>query len=123
VICRVICNATVVGYSSARKAGVLYRLSLIISITSKNSLDCLSKIIAFGSNISAGFLSAILIRGNLKDLLLKFARIFRVSARIRSVDNVTVNYKRIYSRIPAAINGFLEQILKESMLNFGDIFD
>ena len=111
------------GPSSARKAGLLYRLSLIISITSKNSPDCLSRTIAFGSNIGAGFLSAILIRGNLKDSLLKFARIFGVSARIRSVNNVTVNYKRICSRIPAAIDGCLEQILKGSMLNFGDIFD
>ena len=49
--------------------------------------------------------------------------IFGFSTRIRSVNNVTVNYKRIYSRILAAINGFLEQILKGLTFNFGDIFD
>jgi len=69
-----------------------------------NSLDCLSRVAVFGSNIGVGLLSAILIGGNLlKDSLLKFAYIFGFSARIRSFNNVAVNYKGIYSRIPAAI--------------------
>ena len=59
----------------------------------------------------------------LKDLLLKFARIFSFSARIRSVNNITVNYNRICNRILAIINSFLEQILKGSTFNFGNIFD
>ena len=100
------------------------RLSLVISITPKNSLNCLSRAAAFNSNIGAGLLSTILIRGDLlKDSLLKFARIFGFSARIRSVDNIAVNYKRICSRILAAINSFLEQILKASTFNFSDIFN
>jgi hypothetical protein len=91
------------------KAGLLYRLSLIIFITLKNSLDYFSRVAVFSSNIGAGLLSTILIRGNLlKDLLLKFARIFSFSTRIRSVNNIAVNYRRICSRIIAAINGFLE---------------
>jgi hypothetical protein len=49
--------------------------------------------------------------------------IFGFSTRIRSVNNVTVNYKRIYSRIPAVINSFLEQILKGSAFNFSSIFN
>jgi len=81
----------------------------VISITPKNSPDCLSRAAAFGSNIGAGLLSTILIGGDLlKNSLLKFVCIFSFSARIRSVDNVAVNYKRICSRIPAAIDGFLE---------------
>ena len=93
-------------------------------MTPKNSPDCLSRAAAFGSNIGAGLLSTILIGGDLlEDSLLKFARTFGFSARIRSVDNIAVNYKRICSRIPAAINGFLEQILKALTFNFSDIFD
>jgi hypothetical protein len=34
-----------------------------------------------------------------------------------------VNYKRIYSRIPAVINSFLEQIIKGSTFNFSNIFN
>jgi len=69
-------------------------------------LDCLSGVAVFSSNIGAGLLSAILIRGNLlKDLLLKLIYIFSFSARIRSVNNIAVNYKGIYSRIPATIKG------------------
>ena len=79
----------------------------MISITLKNSPDYLSRAAAFSSNIGTGLLSTILIRGNLlKDSLLKFVRIFGLSARIRSVNNVAVNYKGICSRIPAAIKGF-----------------
>ena len=86
----------------------MYRLSLIIFIIPKNSPDYLSRAAAFSSNIGAGLLSTILIGGDFKDSLLKFARIFGFSARIRSVNNVAVNYKRICSRILAAINGFLK---------------
>jgi len=93
-------------------------------MTLKDSPDCLSRAAAFGSNIGAELLSAILIGGGLlEDLLLKFARIFSFSARMRSVDNVAVNYKGICSRIPAAIEGFFDEILKGLILNFGDIFD
>ena len=75
-------------------------------MTLKNSPDCLSRAAAFGSNIGAGLLSTILIGGNLlKDLLLKFIHIFGFSARIRSVNNIAVNYKGIYNRIPAIIKG------------------
>jgi hypothetical protein len=70
-------------------------------------LDCLSEAAAFGSNIGVGLLSAILIGGDLlEDSLLKFMHIFGFSARIRSVDNIAINYKGICSRIPAAIKGF-----------------
>jgi len=87
----------------------LCRLSLTISITSKDSPDCLSGAAAFGSNIGVGLLSAILIGGDLlKDSLLKFACIFGFSAGMRSVNNVAVNYKGICSRIPAAIKGFFD---------------
>ena len=90
----------------------------------KDSLDCLSGAAAFGSNIGAGFLSAILIGGDfLKDSLLKFTRTFGFSARIRSVDNIAINYKGICSRIPATIKGFFNQVLKGLMLNFGNIFN
>ena len=93
-------------------------------MTSKDSPDCLSGAAAFSSNIGAGLFSAISIGGDfLEDSLLKFARTFGFSARMRSVNNVAVNYKRICSRIPAAINSFLEQILKASTFNFSDIFD
>ena len=78
-------------------------------MTLKDSLDCLSKTAAFGSNISAGLFSAILIGGDfLENSLLKFARTFGFSARVRGVNNVAVNYKRICSRIPAAISGFFK---------------
>ena len=75
----------------------------------KNLLDCLSRAATFGSNIGAGFLFPILIRSGLKDSLLKFTRTFGFSARVRGVNNVAVNYKRIYSKIPAAINSFLNK--------------
>ena len=91
------------------KAGLLYRLSLVIFIILKDSLNYLSRVAAFGSNIGVGLFSTILIGGNfLKNLLLKFACIFGFSARIRSIDNIAVNYKGIYSRIPAAIKGFFD---------------
>ena len=84
------------------------RLNFIIPITLKDSLDCLSGVAIFSSNIGAGLFSAILIRGDfLKDSLLKFAYIFGFFARMRSVNNIAVNYKGICSRIPAAIKGFL----------------
>ena len=93
-------------------------------MTLKDTPDCLSGAAAFSSNIGAGLFSAISIGGDfLEDSLLKFARTFGFSARMRSVDNVAVNYKGICSRIPAAIKGFFNQILKGSTLNFGDIFD
>ena len=76
-------------------------------MTLKNSLDYLSRAAAFGSNIGVGLLSTISIGGDLlKDSLLKFAHIFGFSARIRSVNNIAINYKGIYSRILAAIKGF-----------------
>ena len=76
-------------------------------MTLKDLLDCLSRVAAFSSNIGTGLFSAILIGGDfLEDLLLKFARIFGFSARIRSVNNIAVNYKGICSRILAIIKGF-----------------
>jgi hypothetical protein len=90
----------------------------------KDLLDCLSGAAAFGGNIGVGLFSAILIGGNLlKDLLLKFTYTFGFFARMRSVNNVAVNYKGICSRIPAAIKGLFDQILKASMFNFGNIFN
>ena len=68
-------------------------------------LDYLSKVV-FSSNIGIGFLSAILIGDNLKDLPLKFAYIFGFSARVKGFNNIAVNYKRICSKIPAIISGF-----------------
>ena len=59
----------------------------------------------------------------LRDSLLKFAYIFGFSTRTRSVNNVTVNYKRICCRVLAAISSFLEQILKGSAFNFSSIFN
>ena len=76
-------------------------------MTLKDSPDCLSGVAAFSSNIGAGLLSAILIESNLlKDSLLKFVCIFGFSAKMRSVNNIAVNYKGICSRIPAVIEGF-----------------
>ena len=70
-------------------------------------LDYLSGAAAFGSNIGVGLFSTILIGGDfLEDLLLKFIYIFGFSARIKSVNNIAINYKGICSRIPAAIKGF-----------------
>ena len=91
---------------------------------SKNSPDCLSGTAAFSSNIGTRLLSAISIKGDLlKDLLLKFVHTFGFSARMRSVNNIAINYKGICSKIPATIEGFFNQILKGSTLNFSDIFD
>ena len=68
--------------------------------------DYLSGVAAFGSNIGVGLFFTILIRGDLlKDLLLKFSGIFSFFARIRSVNNIAINYKGICNRIPAAIKG------------------
>ena len=93
-------------------------------MTLKDSLNCLNRAAAFSSNIGVGLFSTILIGGDfLEDSLLKFARIFGFSARMRSVNNVAVNYKGICSRIPAAIKGFFNQILKGSTLNFSNIFN
>ena len=79
----------------------------MIFITLKDLPDCLNGAAAFSSNIGAGLLSTILIGGNLlKDLLLKFIHIFGFSARIRSVNNIAVNYKWICNRVPAVIKGF-----------------
>ena len=87
----------------------MYKLSLIISIMLKNLLNYLSKAAAFSSNIGVGLLSTILIRGDLlKDSLLKFVYIFSFSARIRSIDNIAINYKGICSKILAAIKGFFD---------------
>ena len=78
-------------------------------MTSKDLLDCLSRAAVFSSNIGAGLFSAISIGGNfLEDLLLKFTYIFGFFAKIRSVNNIVVNYKGIYSRIPAIIKGFFD---------------
>ena len=74
----------------------------------KDLLDYLSRVATFSSNIGVRLLSTILIGGDLKDLLLKFAYIFSFSTRIRSINNIAINYKRIYSRILAVINSFLE---------------
>ena len=73
----------------------------------KDSPDCLSEVAIFGSNIGTGLLFAILIGSDfLKDLLLKFECTFGFSVRIRSINNVAINYKGICSRIPATIKGF-----------------
>jgi len=78
----------------------------VIFITLKDLPDCLNGAAAFSSNIGAGLFSIILIKGNLlKDLLLKFGGIFGFFARIRSVNNIAINYKGICNRIPAAIKG------------------
>ena len=78
-------------------------------MTLKDPLDYLGGAATFSCNRGVRLLSAILIRGDLlKDLLLKFARTFGFSARIRNVNNVAVNYKGIYSRISATIKGFFD---------------
>jgi len=84
----------------------------------------LGRVAAFGSDISAGLLSPILIGGDfLKDLLFELVGNFRLSTRTWAVNNIAINNKRICSRIPAIINSFCKQILEGALFNQGNALD